>query len=353
MQQNQYSDGVYFDMPDDEYHRIPALSSSGCKNLLISPVDFWARSWMNPKSQDEDDVTDSNAKMLGRAYDKRITEGKDRFYKHYAPLFDAEDLPESSAELRAALKEIGESTGGDKVDLIARCAANGIDTAAAKSPEYYNDHSGKIFLPTHVIEDIEYSAAMIEMSPKLNRCFTGGYAQVVIIWTEKGIRFKARLDYMKAKAIIDLKTFENRQMKSVKRAICTAMAQYKYHIQAIFYLRAVEQAKILLKRASESEMTAFSTTYPRAEIVEFCDAFQKCKEHEFFFVFQQKGIAPFARLFRFPRYNMFSIGQIQIEAAVEIYRINQEKFGEGRWVDDEDCEDFEDDDFPIYATTDL
>ena len=35
------ADGFYFDLPEDDYHAIPALSASGIKNLLISNPDFW------------------------------------------------------------------------------------------------------------------------------------------------------------------------------------------------------------------------------------------------------------------------------------------------------------------------
>ena len=33
--------GIYFNMPEDEYHAQEGLSSTGVKELLQSPVNFW------------------------------------------------------------------------------------------------------------------------------------------------------------------------------------------------------------------------------------------------------------------------------------------------------------------------
>lgn len=347
MEKIAYQDGIYFDMPDEEYHRIPALSSTGCKNLLISPVDFWARSWMNPKSRDEEgDATDSAAKMIGRAYHKRVIEGEKLFYEQYAAEFDGEDLPDSAKDIADKLKRAGYESSGSKTDLLARAARHNIPTYAAEAAAYYDENEDKKFLSADLIESIEISAAMIEKSPILARCFRGGYPEVTILWTENGIRFKARLDYLKARAIIDLKTFENRQMKSVDKAIYSTMATYKYHIQSVFYLKAVEAAKRLFGK----NLLDYAVTEQQ---IEFAQQFIACPEHDFYFIFQQKGIAPFARLYKFPRTTMWSIGQAQIEAAIQIYKDGHERFGEEQWVDTAEVQTLEDEGFPPWATTDL
>ena len=63
------------------------------------------------------------------------------------------------------------------------------------------------------------------------------------MWTENDIRFKARFDYLKPKAIVDLKTFGNFMNKPIDSAIYSAMASGKYHIQAAFYMRAFQAAR--------------------------------------------------------------------------------------------------------------
>ena len=353
MQIPQYEDGVYFNLPENDYHRIAALSASGIKNLLISPVDFWARSWMNPRNNNnEDDITDSDAKIIGSAYHKRVLEGRDKFYSQYAPAFDGGDLPARVDDLRAALKKFGQKTEGNGSDLVARCARLGISTYATARADYMAHNDGKIFLTQDLIDSIEISAAMIEKNPVLCRCFQGGFPEVTVIWTENRvvintdgsekifrIRFKARFDYLKSRALIDLKTFENRAMKAVDRAVYTTMASYNYHSQAVFYLRAVEMAKKL--------------AHWHGCTIEQRKAICATEEHEFYFVFQQKGIAPFARGYKFPRTTMFSVGNVQIDAGINTYIENLEKFGEDQWIDCSDIGTLDDEGFPVWATSDL
>ena len=66
-------DGIYFNLPEAEYHALRRLSASGIKNILISLPTFWAKSWMNPEVADSDDK-DTNAQILGRAYHAAIFE---------------------------------------------------------------------------------------------------------------------------------------------------------------------------------------------------------------------------------------------------------------------------------------
>ena len=53
------------------------------------------------------------------------------------------------------------------------------------------------------------------------RAMTGGYSEVSIFWIDpgSGVRLKARLDYLKVKAIVDLKTFSNSLGKPVRRRL--------------------------------------------------------------------------------------------------------------------------------------
>ena len=46
--------GIYFGMPDSEYHADPSLSNSGIKSLLVSALDFWTESPINPDWEDRE-----------------------------------------------------------------------------------------------------------------------------------------------------------------------------------------------------------------------------------------------------------------------------------------------------------
>jgi hypothetical protein len=47
-------DGIYLNLPEDDYHADPALSASGIKKLLQSPADYWFTSVHNPDREDKD-----------------------------------------------------------------------------------------------------------------------------------------------------------------------------------------------------------------------------------------------------------------------------------------------------------
>ena len=95
--------GVYFGMPEADYHRAFALSATGIKHLRISPLDFWARSPLNAERSDEE----SEARIIGRAYQKRIIEGPAAFAAMYAAELDPAEYPEAlrtNEELKTAIE---------------------------------------------------------------------------------------------------------------------------------------------------------------------------------------------------------------------------------------------------------
>ncbi len=333
------SDGVYFGLDSEIYHRVPALSASGIKNLLISAPDFWyCCPWLNPNYVDED----SEAKSVGRAYHKRILEGRDVFYGDYAPTFEPPtDCLRTVDDIKDALIKCGvEKPKGLKPDLIDQLFAiqPGALVLDQLRTDYNVEHHGKEFLSHDLIERIEIAAAMIEAHPEISKCFSGGYPEVSVIWTDGGIRFKARIDYLKPKAFVDLKTFGNFLSKPIDSAIISSMASGKYHIQFAFYMRACEAAK---RQPNWHGCT-----------LDFRQPFFECDQHGCYAVFQQKGIAPLARCRKFTRGSLWSCGEVAIEEAIGRFRANMKKFGDLPWVDDGAIEDFRDDEFPAY-TTDL
>lgn len=335
--------GVFFNLSDEAYHAIPALSATGVKNLLVSQMDFWARCrWLNPLYEEE---VDSEARMIGKAYHKRILEGKAAFDACYAPKFAAPaDCLETIDDIKAALAQAGIEAKGkrNKAELI-EFARDNLPHALIYEVEerkYQEEHAGKTFLSQKLLDKIEIAAAMIEKHPHLSKCFTGGYPEVSVIWEEDGIRMKARFDYLKPKAIIDLKTFANQMNKPIDRAIYGAMASGKYYVQAAFYLNAVSKAQELIKGSGDLAAT------PKAWLNEFLT----CEEHGFYLIFQQKGVAPLARGKKFPRGMVYGAGIAAIEDAKRIYRECLAKFGSDPWLDLSPIEDFRDDEFPAYTT---
>jgi PDDEXK-like uncharacterized protein DUF3799 len=333
------ADGVYFCLDAETYHRVPALSASGIKNLLISAPDFWYRCpWLNPNFEEEE--SDSAALIAGRAYHKRIVEGRGEFNRTYAETFQppkgaVSTIDQMTEELaKVAIKLPSKAK---RPDYLAAIRENCPDVPIADDAEkaYGEIHDGKQFLSADLIAKIEIAAAMIEKHPTISKCFSGGFPEVTVIWTEDGVRFKARLDYMKPRAIVDLKTFANFLNKPVDAAIYSAMAGGKYHIQAAFYMRAFA--------AAQRQPNWHGCNF------DFRVEHKKCVEPGFYFVFQQKGPAPLARAKKFLKGSVRACGEAAIEQGIRRFKECSAKFGDLPWVDDEPISEFEDLQFPAYA----
>lgn len=339
--------GLYFGMDEAVYHAAPALSSSGIKNLLISPMDFWARCpWLNPDVEDED----TTAKALGKAYDTRITEGRERFYELYAAALDPADYPNALRtmdEIREALPE-GAPKSGSKTALRARLLQHQPDAEIWDDlvGEHAEHHGGKTLLPPDIVRRIEIAAAMIEKHPQLCKAFTGGYPQVSIFWDcpETGVRMKCRTDYLKTKAVVDLKTFSNPLGKPIDRAVTYAMAAYKYHLQTAVYLEGIEAAKEML-RENGPDVAHGDVDIEWLETLASNEDF-----HRFMFVFQQTGIAPVARGYELPRALTYDCGKVAVYDAKRLYAYYCEKYGTGPWVDEVEIRTFDDTEFPAFMT---
>ena len=336
--------GIYFGMPAEQYHAIPALSQSLMKWIHVSPLDFWARcQWLNPDCEKD---RETDAKTNGTAFHDRIVEGKEAFYERNAPAIDPDDYPESlrtQEDLKEACRARGLKVGGNKPDLIARlCEAEPlIQIWDVIAEDYAKSQDGKILLSPDFIRRIEVAAAMIERHPDLSKAFTGGMPEVVIVWRDEeyDVPMKCRLDYLKVRAIIDLKSLSNPLNKPADRAIYHSFASYKHHCQAAHYLEGAAQIPALLNAGKvqgehDPEWLTRVAKSPK----------------EFFFVYQFSGPAPIARGKSFPRGLVYDCAKIANREAIRIYRENLDRFGSDPWVDLTPIGTIDDNEVPVWAT---
>lgn len=338
--------GVYFGMPEDEYHRIPALSSTGIKWLRVSPLDFWVRSNWNPDLEAVlAEEGDTEARILGRAFDCRIVEGKEAFEARYVREIEIEEYPgalRTVDDIKAELRKRDLPLGGKKDELTERIlrADPSIRVWDEILKAYAGDHAGKTFLSPKWIRKIEIAAAMIEKHPTLKHAFTGGAPQVTIIWEADGILCKARLDYLKPRAIVDLKTITSFD-KPLEIAIAREIASRKYHIQAAFYDEAVAQMP---------RLAAAGRVFNPPGGSRWLDLITG-EEKQFLFVFQRKGVAPTAEGVVLPKSGTtFQIGQREVENGKELFKTCVEKYGlDVPWVNDGLIKTLDDTAIPPWA----
>jgi hypothetical protein len=241
---NMLPDGVYFNLNEKAYHALPRLSASGINNMLVSPATFWFESWLNADREDEDTI----ARVLGRAYHTAILESHrlddlfvcDLDKKEYGGLV-------TDSAIKAALKEMGQPQTKAGENVIGRahrlraCGYEG-DIWHLDLEEWENEKGDRTPIPAQDWRDIQTDMQRLQGSPEIADLFTGGAAEVSILWTcpDSGSRMKARVDYLKPEMIVDLKTFQNASGKRLDQCVTDAFRYNRYYTQAALYWTAVE-----------------------------------------------------------------------------------------------------------------
>ena len=327
--------GVYFDLAETDYHAIPRLSASGVKHLLVSPMTFWSRSWLNKDREDGDD----EFREKGRAYHARVCEGRELFSGRYAYALPQSDFPnalDSNDSMKTRCKELGLAVGGNKSDLIARIKEARPETEFwfDIQARYAAQNTSKTIIPAHWLRDIEVGAAHIEKHPTIKNVFTGGKPEVTLLWTHSftatdgsdrplAVQMKSRIDYLKPRLIADFKTYGNPMDKPPAIAITSAVANYKYFLQVAVYYRALDA------------IAALTGSEPN--------------DRQFMFVFQGTGDDKMPRARVMPRELAWvDLGFRKFDAACELYLDAMNKFGDEPWLIEEDPETFADEDFPNW-----
>lgn len=318
------AEGIYFNMPDEVYHSIHACSASGLKKLSVSSMDYWASSVLNLEREDETEKESGKLtpRQLGQAYHAYIVEGPVKFHERFVVALDKEAVAKDAAktgrklcvtiaDIREAIDALGVKPKGTAKDAL-------IDQLYENDPhafvwdrmmsDFGKANAGKTFISGKLFRRIAIANAMITGDPQLKDAFTGGHAEVSIFWRcpITGCPMKARLDYLKMMALVDLKSFSNTMGKPVQRAIDMAISNQKYFIPVVVYLEAIAAAKELVKKHKDKAVRryqyamfegnpVFASHPATAEQVEWCWKWAHQPEPQVLFIFQQTGIAPVTR----------------------------------------------------------
>lgn len=285
-------DGVYFNIPEAQYHSLKRLSASGIKNVLVSVPTFWAKSWMNPDKEEADENT--KAKILGSAYHVAIFE-PETLNARYAGRPDTDSIKgilRTDTEVKAKLKEVGEpmtKAGENALDRAWRLVDTGYDDqkiAAIIKGEFESELGQRQAIDGTYWDQIQRDIARIEANPEIHELVTGGASEVTILWTDPatGIPMKARIDKLKKDLFVDLKSFANMNGKPVNQAIADQVQYYRYYLSMRVYQIAIRMIK-------EQDLQAMDDENPqRLELVESLRA--KNSWHQPWLFFQEKNGIP-------------------------------------------------------------
>lgn len=377
--------GIYFGMPEDDYHAIFAFSTSGIKTFSTSPADFWEGSTLNPEREADiqRDYFD-----FGKAIHCFVLEGEDTYVERYViGLEKTSDVLETTEQIKAAIIEAGESplstipTGQmkpsptkaepERMTPITRPAKKDdwINQLLALAPdaliwdrmqaEFFAEHEGAEIVTHKIDKRVRIAAKMILGQPDIAENFCDGYAEVSAFWhcPATGCAMKARFDYLKLARIVDLKSFSNKTGAPIDTAIERTIAAMRYNVQHVVYIEAIEAIKTIVRDCAEAAIFHCDRDV-NADQVEtdqrdtFVHALVEQPEPDFMFVFQKSNKAPVTRGKIMPCESMgvFGTTKRRVEELKRAFIACCEVYGTDRWLDVQPVSQIDDEAIPMWAT---
>lgn len=363
--------GIHFGMAEEDYHRLPCFSNSYLRAILASPTLFWSRSWMNSAREEKS----ADHLTLGKAYHAMILEGHQAYGSRFYPKPDASDFPDAlrtADEIKQAIAardhkpvtridvdgEEGKTRTAVKADHVAQLVR--ID----RSVQVWDDiiakteraAAGRTLIPADEDHRIRLAARMIAQDPQLAKAFRGGYPEVTLIWRDprQGVLMKARVDYLKLMAVVDLKTFVNNRDRSVRRAITRAIGENGYCLQPAVYMQGVDEVRKLIRAhgASAIHIHGDAGDDDIAERQAWAMKWAGFEGHDrFLFVFQQKGSAPVTRGYYYPLSGtVHAIACSMVVDGTRRFRECTEIYGaDVPWLDLAEIDDLDESEIPTWS----
>ena len=323
--------GIYFDLPEDTYHKIPALGSTAIKKLATDPYEFqFDRLYGEDK--------DSLALLFGKALHARVLEGRQafesRFYVNEPP-----DIPEgalrSSDDLKAFLTSLGQTglSKYKKADLIN--AVRELDPAKPIADDIIAEHKalneGKTELNAKTYRQIELAAEWLDRDPLIgdsmhDGTFIEGAPEVSVILEENGVFLKIRLDRLLRIGIIDLKSYAPMFDEPLTKAFEKTVRRLGYKIQGAHYRRVWRFAR---EHFFDGNLPVFGPE-PYENFLDEC--FQ-CEEPEWFWLAVKRKAAPSPFVTQWAGKTDYQNALNDVERAIESYRSLRDEFGDDKdWI---------------------
>lgn len=336
--------GVYFGLSDARYFRDRALGSTCLNHLLVSPAVYWTLSLYNPNRVDHD----TRYTIRGRGLHTCVMFGEDDFLRQYCREPVLEDYPDALVtmeDMRAFLKARGIQTTAKKKEELAeriRQTCDGYTLWEDVMAEARD--SGKTVLKAQDYDAILRASTMIKRNPSLENCFENGIPEVSVFWEDNGVRFRARFDYLRMNAIIDLKSFTNPMGKPIKQAIRLTFQNRRHDIQASHYMNAREKMRKFIREGRVFGEVDRDWLNRLADVNEYSFVFvYHLMDDHGAVVTQGKQIRPGGHI--------DAAAAAQIASLADIWRENYAIFGEDMWVDLTPVEELTEDDLSNWLGT--
>lgn len=188
-------------MTNAEYHAHHAISKSDLDAVHRSPMHYLYR---KENSQHQN----TSAMLAGSVVHKMVLE------------------PETFSEEYIAAPAIDRRTKAGKEEYAA----------------FEQEAVGKIIVPKDMITLAENIAEAISHHKTARALLSGGKAETSHFWTDirTGLECKCRPDYLRSGFCVDVKTTQNASLEAFEKAAYN----YRYHVQAYWYLQGLKQCRI-------------------------------------------------------------------------------------------------------------
>lgn len=248
-----HADGVYFRMPQDEYHADTAIGASGICDLTRSPLKFWKSSNFNPKKAAKE-----------------------------------EDDKETAATIRG--EYFHDALAGVRSRFVVKPA--GMSFATKEGKEFKARYEGRTFIKADDAETAQEMIDAMRETGALERVggVGGGISEVSFFWTDsQGRRRKIRADRLFGGEMFDWKTMANSMDKDIETLTAHTVAQRGYSIKAFWYQMGIQAMKKMIATLGPK---AFMSETSESEYAEMLALSQSEKIVPFWYVFIENGGVP-------------------------------------------------------------
>lgn len=188
--------GVYYGLDASQYHAAEALSSSGAKKLLRSPLHY-----LLMRTQPAEPTA---AMVFGTACHTAVLE------------------PDCFAQRIAQTPDCDKRSSAGKAEWAA----------------FHVEHAGKLHLNAETIARVQACAAAVRAHPAAAKLLDGGQREVSLFWQDRqyGVDCKCRFDLINRGGATDLKTTTDASPEAFGRQCANLL----YHLSAAHYISGAE-----------------------------------------------------------------------------------------------------------------
>jgi hypothetical protein len=361
----EYEEGIYFDMPENEYFAIPYFSRSGAEKILFSQEQYWHDSPMNP---DYKPMEATPAMELGKAIHCQLLEPI-RFESLYAKKptladFAGKNIYRTSEEIKGFLESVGEKKTGKKEDLIAR-AVEYLDPQTDVIWDVVIDNfnidvatTGKRIINEFDVETINGIKDSFQRRQQMPELLNNTRSEIVVIWKDEntGIMCKCMIDAARPEAIGEVKSFSVKDFnKPIEETMQRELNFRHYNHQYYVYSEALS---IVINKVNKGTAKVFGEVDPV-----WLEHFLKIPNKQFFLMFfrtqapyQCKGYEMEQAIAHGATENVyFNQASILWARALEKLQSCYKRFGTSRWLDDDEIVVLTDEHVPgiLYQTSSI